>query len=605
MISITFTDQPLISFNGPFFYETLKLLKRNFFTYIPETQLWSGSPSKVLAVLTELNDIEPVKMDRDTHLQLIEASKPILEVRKRRFILNKSLIKVPPIVGKEPNKNYQYDDLKNCLQINRKGIFWEMGLGKGWLGVNIMNQLFHAGDIDKCLILVPDEGVVNWKREIIKFSGILSEDQIFIANRFNRKPFEPHIDIVIMTYTTFLMISDDYYELKTGKKGTGRKYRNPPIPFEDWGTDGKRMIIVDESHKIKNYTTRTAKALHLHKHFFEYRYLLTGTPADKVEDYFSQIKFLDDNLLPSTKQEWLTSIANIGTKYSEYAVDSYIPEKVDEFIKHISPYIVRRETADHLELPENYISPVYVQLTGEQKEIYKLVILNFIEEQQKSGSHLNINTVMKKFQYLTFVLNNPEILKKNIDKLTDQRLKSLIKKWNFSKHCKIPATTSLIEKYFDENRKVILWSGHPHTIDQMALYYKKYKPFFIHGAIETDGLAKNDYRDQMLESFKKSKDRNLLIASYKVLNTAVTITEATRNIYFDRSYSLTEWLQSQKRTHRIGQNEAVITNPLIFEDTLDERLDIKLRSKEDIDKKLLKRGTLSPLEWKAIFTGKI
>jgi SNF2 family DNA or RNA helicase len=162
-----------------------------------------------------------------------------------------------------------------------------------------------------------------------------------------------------------------------------------------------------------------------------------------------------------------------------------------------------------------------------------------------------------------------------------------------------------MSKYLDEGRKVILWSGHPTTINQLADHFKKHKPYSIHGQMDFGGQTRDKFRDEMVEDFKQSKTRNVLIASYKVLNSAVNLVEASRNIYFDRSYSLTEWLQSQKRTHRIGQNERVITNPLIFENSLDVRLDHKLESKEDIDKKLLERRHLSTEEWKAIFAGDI
>lgn len=599
-------DKPVVTFNGPNFQNIVGLLKKVLkFEYIPEKKVWTAHAHRVLNSLTDLRDIEDVEIDDYTMDALEDMAKGAPSIKKWRMPLDRSIMKFDPIKGKAPNEDFQLQDIKKLINTNRKGLFNQMGLGKTYEVITTLDQFYHRDMIDKVLIVAPSEGVGNWKREIKKFSSQIDPARIDIANVKNREPFHEDNDVVIMTYRTFLMISDDYYKKNTKGKGKAKKYRKPQIPFESWGAEGRRVLILDESHNAKNPKARQTHAISLHKNYFEYRYLLTGTPADKVEHYYSQIRLLDEELIPESYNEWISSLANVGDRFSDYNINYYYPDKVEKFVQRITPYIIRRRSEDHLELPENYIEKIYVEIEDLQREIYEALIYDTLQDVADERGFVDTKTVMNRFPFLTLALDNPDILKgSKVDYIGDH-LNSLLKKWKFSKHGKLPATDSLLSKYFDEGRKVIVWSGHPATIDSLVEHYKKHDPLHIHGAMSFGGKTRDQYRDDMVEEFKHSEDRKLLIASYKVLNSAVTITQATRNIYFDRSYSLTEWLQSQKRTHRIGQDERVITNPIIFDETLDTRLDARLESKEDIDKLLLKRNELTMEQWQAIFGGDI
>ena len=56
------------------------------------------------------------------------------------------------------------------------------------------------------------------------------------------------------------------------------------------------VLILDESHRLKNPTSKTAKKLMLSK--WKYSFCLTGTPIEKAYiDLWSQIRFIDSNLL--------------------------------------------------------------------------------------------------------------------------------------------------------------------------------------------------------------------------------------------------------------------------------------------------------------------
>ncbi|KKN31320.1 hypothetical protein LCGC14_0825250 [marine sediment metagenome] len=468
--------------------------------------------------------------------------------------------------------------------------------------IDILNHLWDKEKIDKVLILSPIEGIYNWRRELLRFSKFWKLEDISIASVTNRKPFKITAKIIICTYRTFLMLSDDYYKLNNPKKKGVKKYRNSTIPFDEWGVN--RCIILDESHKFKNPKARITHVLNLHKKFFKFRYLATGTPApNEIKDYYAQLKFMDEGIIQEDYFDWIRKMANIGNRFSKVAINYYYPEKVEEFINSIQSWIIRRKSNDCLELPDLIINKVYTELNKKQTAIYQDLTVYTLKKMGMNTKY-NLKHIINKFPYFSLAIDNPELIK-NDELIMDINLKKKLTSWNFLDHSKLSVCDSLVYKYMDENKKIIIWTGHPMTAESLAEHYSKHLPVIIHGQIEIPSkFTQSDYRDKLIEKFKQDKSKKLMIASYLVMGLAINLTEITRNIYFDRNYSLTDWLQSIKRSHRYGQKEKVIVDILICENTLDEHLDRLLTKKENVNKFLLGRVHLSIQDIRSLLMGK-
>ena len=59
----------------------------------------------------------------------------------------------------------------------------------------------------------------------------------------------------------------------------------------------------------------------------------------------------------------------------------------------------------------------------------------------------------------------------------------------------------------------------------------------------------------------------------------LTLTCANHVIYYDRGFSLDDYLQSQDRIHRISQSKTCYIYNLIMKDSIDEWIDILLNAK--------------------------
>ena len=58
------------------------------------------------------------------------------------------------------------------------------------------------------------------------------------------------------------------------------------------------------------------------------------------------------------------------------------------------------------------------------------------------------------------------------------------------------------------------------------------------------------------------------------------MTVANHVIFYDRSFSLDDYLQAQDRIHRISQLKTCYVYNLIMEDSIDEWVDVLIRSKQ-------------------------
>lgn len=586
------SDKIAVSFTGNSFRILLDLAKKYKLSFKERWRglenVWIGHRSKVKRFLEEVNEnVESVNIDAVS--KYLE-SKP--ETRFERNALNHSLLLSDPL------GHFQIEGIQNGISQNRLLYRWDMGTGKTFTSVSVINHLFHEGKIDRLLIVAPSESVLNFERELIRFSPFFTEDDIYIADRKNRQPFESGSKVIIMTYRTFVMLCDDAWKAKNPNvKKKPKSFQKELLPIDSWGSS--RAIILDESHLIKNPTSKTANCLHLHKHYFDYRYELSGTPAPKGwEDYYSQIKFLDESVIDYEYYDWLNEIAVLGNKFSNYAIREYKQDRVNDFLSEMTPWVHTIRSEDVLDLPELSINEIWVTPSSKHMNLYQRFVDATIQKlREDNDGQLKPHTVREKLPYLSLAIDDPTLI--DTENLSGSVVK-LVNNWKFTDHSNLEPCTSVLESYIEyQGQKTILWSGHPRTLDRLAQYYAKYDPIVIHGGVS------NDERDGLLTEFRTRKDRPLLLASYKVLHRAVNIVEATRNIYWDRSWDYENWSQSIKRTHRHGQKNRVIISPLILSDTLSVAIKYNLEGKKLIDRLDFNEDSLSKNHYQKLFAGKV
>lgn len=131
------------------------------------------------------------------------------------------------------------------------------------------------------------------------------------------------------------------------------------------------LLVIDEVTKFRNWgaarTKYVTKLVARHKK----RITLTGTPvpANLGEDLFPQQFILDQGKTLGTgitkfREQWMRPVGD----YHDYEM---VPQLVPEFIKRISPWYLRQEITDYLDMPELVNKEIVVNLPEPAMDKYK------------------------------------------------------------------------------------------------------------------------------------------------------------------------------------------------------------------------------------------
>lgn len=586
-ISLTFSSESETTFQ-----QCVNLSKLFKLKWRPKEKIWIAPPSRFEQVLDAFSEIDIVQTVPENYKnKLYELLSPTreLEYKSDRTLFDYDLLSYPPVVGKKPFEDFQKIDIKNSIQRNRYGLFLDMGLGKSYILAAITSYYLSKNLVKKVLVISSNTGLRNLPLEFEKFIKDFPKYNSVIGNKDNRKPFEKEVDIVFTSYNSFRLISRAYQ----GKNKT-EKPRKSFIPLQEWFGDGEGLILLDESHHVSNPNSQQSNFILIHAPLFKYRYLATGTPADKPEKLYSQCRILDPWLIHGFSfSEWKENYAVLGNRFSTTAITGWQQDKLEKLNKNLQEYSIFRKAEETIELPENRFMPVYCDLSKKHRKIYEKFTENTLENSKYDSGGFNVSKIVNLFPYLSLSLHNPSLLKKHEEKF-DPELIRLIDSFNYQKDSdSFSALTEVIEDRDDE--KGIIWVIHPDTASILQKELQKYNPIVITGKV------KENERLELLNQFRFNEKHRILIANIDVLNTSYTIVEATWQFYLERHYNYTSYVQSQRRIWRLGQMSKVHTYYSVYKQTIDIFLDANLRNKGILTEKLTSREFLSKEEWKSIF----
>ena len=569
------------------FNEIIQLLRSKNFRFNSQTQEWVAPIFKYEEIKNLLENIDTVEdhITEEVYLNIIEGH-PEQEVSKVRRIADYSLMNFPPMKGKTPHENFQSQAIIQGINKSRQAYFYGMGSGKSYIASAIIaHRYLKFKDCQKVVFLTTSIGVRNLRHEIFKFIKNLDESKVVIADKDLRNPFDDKSkDIVIMSYNTFRLVCE-YYKKKL--KISSKLPRKAFLPLEEWSNKKPMMLVLDESHEVSHPESQRTHFVLLHSSYFKYRYLFSGTPADNPEKLYSQYKILDPWLIGNlTFGQWKEKMAFLGDRFSPYSIREWKKDELEKLNKKFtSGYGSYYKTEDLIELPEYLEKRIYVDMQPKHRSLYEEVIL---QDLVANGA---VRDVVNRFPFMSLALDNPFLLQKHNEKF-DDRLNKMISSFKESYLEKFNAVDEILEDH--QKEKGIIWVVHPSTAQTLIERYKKYNPICITG--ETDQAE----RFQLVEEFKKG-DHSLLVANITCLNTSVTITEATFQIYIERTYNFATYEQSTFRIYRHGQTKDVQSYILIYNKSLDVLLDKNLSSKGILVQGLVSKDFLTQEQWKTIF----
>lgn len=624
MISLSFdsnNDNILISISGPNFRDLVDFLKGQGCRWDPDSKTWRLPVCKYDSFYKAAKDFDDVEMDFLTKDEIENWKNSIKELRVYRRTFNQDFMNFPPLKGKPPYEDYQVADITRGLCQNRFLFHHEMGLGKSYILTALIEHKRAAGDLYKCLIFSTPIGTRNLKSELLKHGKNMKEDDIITFTSagaikfedrdiFNYKKYPQ--SIIIMSYDVLKSVSNYYYDIKyrTAAKphpSTNKDYKTNCMPIEDWLEGKPGGLFLDENHSLAVPKSKRTKVMNWVVPYFDQRFLFTGTLADKYEKLYEPCMILDKSLVDGMDyMAWCENYNDLGNKFSPYAInpDKWHLDKLEALnIRMIKNYCSKRLMNECLDLPMNYEVPtIYCDMLPLQRAIYER-FSNFTAKEQAAladeGGASFSQRMINMFQYLQGSVDNPTCLSrgKNFDKFPEDLQKDILKfDWN-KDSAKAEIIDEIIEERTDEGReKGILWYFHPETKDALVKRYKKYNPTVLSAEVPMDE------RTGLINKFLKDPKQKLIIASINVMNTSVTLTECTYEVYVEKTYNFVVYTQSRGRIYRPGQSNITRTYTIRYDKSLDNLQELNLKTKGETLNSLFNQQYISGNVWKKLFS---
>jgi SNF2 family DNA or RNA helicase len=411
----------------------------------------------------------------------------------------------------------------------------DMGLGKT---LQVLAYIESLSSKKLFVIVCPKTLIFNWESEIEKFCPKLKYISIHGNSNSRKKQIQKGVlkkyNICITSYS---LLKQDI-----------QHWINKKIDID--------TIFIDEAQHIKNFKSKTSKAVKLLP--TNYRVSLTGTPLENgVADIWSIFDFL--------MHGFLDVYQNFRTDYEKpisYNGDTNILQLLH---RKVQPFLLRREKMEILkELPAKIEQEVHAELSKEQLKLYTKVLTevreNVFQKVETEGFNKSRIHILAALMKLRQICNHPSHVVENMEHASSG---------------KVDLCLELLEDALQGNHKVLIFSSFVKTLHLLRSCLKKEKIDFCY----LDGQTIN--RRDEIKSFNEDPKKSVFLISLKAGGTGLNLTSADTVIIFDPWWNPMVEMQAMDRAHRMGQKNVVNVYSLITKNTIEEKmLIIKERKKK-------------------------
>jgi len=436
---------------------------------------------------------------------------------------------------------FQKDAFNEIKDKEYFAIFHEQGLGKTKIAIDLAFYWLDASHLDSVLIVTKKSLIKNWQDELEMHGNVppltLTNNKITNSQKLGLPG-----SIYLCNYE---LIRDDISTYETF------------FQIRDMG------IILDESTQIKNPSSKTAKSFHRLSRVSKKRIIMTGTPiSNRPYDIWSQIYFLDYGERLGKTFDDFKERYDLGNDLNDNKAGQIILKNNLEILNSKLRDCSARETKKTagIELPGRRFIIEKVPMDIRQKLLYEKMQIELSAEVLKDGKLIieDVEVILKRLLRLVQISSNPRLVDESYSLDAP----------------KIKKTEEIVNKALLEGSKLIIWTTFVKNVDYLSEYFQSKGALGIHGQKNTEE------RDRIISSFRKDPDIKILIATPGVAKEGLTLVEANYAIFFDRNFSLENYLQAQDRIYRISQTKDCHVYKLLSEHSIDYWVDSLLEAKE-------------------------
>jgi SWI/SNF-related matrix-associated actin-dependent regulator of chromatin subfamily A-like protein 1 len=396
----------------------------------------------------------------------------------------------------------------------------EMGLGKTVEALGVINM---DSAVERVLVVCPASLKLNWQRECERW--LTRPMRVGVAG----KTFPEDADVVILNYEI----------LEKWKKHLG----------ETWD-----LLIADECHYVKNKDAKRSKRLYGLK--AERRLFLTGTPIlNRPVELQAIVGALDPDEFGDF---WAFAKRYCNPMRTNFGWDFSGASNLEELHRRLrSTVMVRRTKAEVLaDLPAKRRQVIELD-SSSMASLIRTETEAWIEHKRRL-SRLRAHTREGRVELSEAELT---VLRQGIN----QAFGDLAKLRRETALAKVPLVVEHVRAALEESAKVVLFAHHRDVIAELATAFGE-------SAVTLTGETTMVARQAAVDRFQADPDITLFIGSITAAGVGLTLTAAAHVVFAELDWVPANMTQAEDRTHRIGQEESVLVQHLVLQDSLDARM---------------------------------
>ena len=470
--------------------------------------------SKTAAPIIEEALGEDISYESDAKWQ--EALNRMHEVR--------NLKPVPPEGLKADLRDYQVHGYEWLARLSHWGLGGcladDMGLGKT---VQALGVLIDRASQGPALIVAPTSVGSNWVREAERFAPELRPKLYREHDRQHLIETAAPGDLVITSYQMLQRDADRFLS-------------------RAWFT-----LVLDEAQFIKNFQTKTAKAVREIE--TDWCLALSGTP---LENHLGELWSLMRTVSPGLLGTW----ERFRKQFAEPIERDRDHERLQSLSRVVRPFILRRTKKEVLsELPPRTEVVRFAELSDAERKKYDAARVAALAELANNPGE--DNEQQKRIRVLAWLTRLRQL--SCHPKLVDPR-------WTFSS-AKLDLFKEIVEELREGEHRALVFSQFVQhlslireALDAMGVQYQY-----------LDGSTPAHKRQEAVDAFQRGEGELFLI-SLKAGGTGLNLTAADYVLHLDPWWNPAVEDQATDRAHRIGQVRPVTVYRLVAKDTIEEQI---------------------------------
>lgn len=434
---------------------------------------------------------------------------------------------------------YQAHCIEKILEVNKLGLFLDMGLGKTVTTLTAIRELkYNRFVVRKVLVIAPKKVAEGtWTKEKDKWdhTKILRVSPVLGSQAKRIRALNTPADIYIINRENVCWLVD--------------YYRN------SWPFD---MVVIDESSSFKSHKAKRFKALASMGSHISRMVELTGTPSPNgLNDLWSQVFLLDGG-------------ERLGKRYTQFReryfdpgdrgqniVYNYKakPGSEESILDKISDICVSMKAEDYLQLPDIIYHQVPVVLDSKAEKAYRELEREMVLELPEDDENISVTSAAALSNKLLQLANGA---------LYDDDHKA-----HEVHGCKIEAFTELIESL--QGKPVLVFYNFQHDRERILK------------ALEKSGLRIRELKTTQDEDDWNNRQIDVLLTHPASSAYGLNLQQGGNHvIWFGLTWNYELYTQANKRLHRQGQTDKVIIHHLVCSGTRDEDVMQALERKDDV-----------------------